>query len=389
MLPNYIYACDSMCHMMEINDNSSTARSLNFVPRIVEAGLAGNRQRLEILALSVIRVLREEAPTVADELASLLARFTANSGAVRWSLAEPPPADPDGGLSLLKVTQVDDATEPILPAAVSADVGRFLRQRAQIDRLLKEGIAPPRTLLLKGAPGTGKTMLARWLARNLGLPFVVLDLATSISSYLGKTGANLRRSLDYAKAAPCVILLDEFDAIGKRRDDATEVGELKRIVNVLLKEMEDWPFHSVLVAATNHPELLDPAVQRRFDTVVTLPLPGTAEREKILSTVCGRFAAELPAGFLPAMANATEGVTGSELTTLVEDVTRRHIIDQLPLAQGFVESIVRRAEGGTNREIGALIRALKQAADLSVREIAQLIGKGSSTVQYHLRKASA
>jgi SpoVK/Ycf46/Vps4 family AAA+-type ATPase len=286
------------------------------------------------------------------------------------------------------VMAVDDAAEPILHASVAADVSRFLRQRTQIERLVQEGIAPPRTLLLKGAPGTGKTMLAQWLARNLGLPFVVLDLATSISSFLGKTGANLRRSLDYARGAPCVILLDEFDAIGKRRDDTTEVGELKRIVNVLLKELEDWPFHSVLIAATNHPELLDPAIHRRFDVVFALPLPGQVEREKILISACGRFADELPAGFISGMANALDGTNGSELTTMTEGVVRQHIIDQIPLTRGFVGVVSQRLAAMPENQVGVFARTLRNTTDLSVRDIADLVGKSSSTVQYHLTKSS-
>jgi len=367
-------------------EKHSTHRSFSLLPKIVEAALAGNRQRLELLTLNSIRSLRKEAPDVADELGALLARFTANNGALRWQLAEPPPADVDAGLALLRVMAVDDAVEPVLPSATAADATRFLRQRAETERLVREGLAPPRTLLLKGAPGTGKTMLARWLARNLGLPFVVLDLATSISSFLGKTGANLRRSLDYARATPCVILLDEFDAIGKRRDDSTEVGELKRIVNVLLKELEDWPFRSVLIAATNHPELLDPAIHRRFDVVIELPLPGKIEREKILMAACGRFASELAPGFTGALADALAGANGSELDTLTQGVIRQHIIEQVPLTRAFVSAIMRRATGLPREQLGAFTRILKETTDLSVREIADVIGKGSSTVQYHLTK---
>ena len=84
------------------------------------------------------------------------------------------------------------------------------------------------------------------------------------------------------------MLLDEFDAIAKRRDDISEVGNLKRIVNVLLKELETWPSHSVLIAATNHPDLLDQAIRRRFNVVLTLPMPGEDERAKILERAAGR-----------------------------------------------------------------------------------------------------
>ncbi len=356
------------------------------LPQLVEAGLSGNRQRLVLLSLTAIRTLKGEYPQAADDLGGLLSKFTANSAALRWHSTEPPPIDADAGLALLRVQPSDNAPEPILEPAVHAIIARFLRERVEVERLLREGFAPPRTLLLKGQPGTGKTMLARWLALQLDLPLVVLDLATSISSFLGKTGANLRRSLDYARATPCVLLLDEFDAIAKRRDDSTEVGELKRIVNVLLKELEEWPLHSVLIAATNHPELLDPAINRRFDVVVQTPLPGEAEREAILVRACGRFADTLPAGFLAAVGRILAGGNGSELDTLAQGVVRRHVVEQAPLGFAFIEAITHRIPDVSKDDLGPLTKTLKEMTGMSVREIAEMLGKSSSTVQYHLKK---
>jgi hypothetical protein len=359
--------------------------SASLIPKLVEAGLAGNRQRLELLALTAIRILKAGSPEIAEQLGTLLAKYSANGTALRWHSAEPPPADADAGLALMRIMPVDDAAEPVFEPSVQATVNRFLRERHESERLLREGFAPPRTLLLKGAPGTGKTMLASSLAQQLGLRLVVLDLATAISSFLGKTGSNLRRSLDYARANPCLLLLDEFDAIGKRRDDTTEVGELKRIVNVLLKELEEWPLHSVLVAATNHPELLDPAINRRFDVVLQIPLPGEAESKAILMQACGRFASTFPEGFLAAIARTLAGGNGSELDTLAKGVIRRHVVEQAPLALAFVEAITQRTPEVSKDDLALLVRALKTTG-LTVREIAVLFGKGSSTVQYHLKK---
>lgn len=378
--------CIVLCEQMEKTHISGTVSIGVLLPQLVEAGLSGNRQRLELLSLTAIRSLKGEHPHIAEDLGTLLSKFTANSAALRWQSAEPPPTDADAGLALLRVEPADNAPEPILEPAVHAVVARFLRERVEVERLLREGFAPPRTLLLKGQPGTGKTMLARWLSLQLDLPLVVLDLATSISSFLGKTGANLRRSLDYARATPCVLLLDEFDAIAKRRDDSTEVGELKRIVNVLLKELEEWPLHSVLIAATNHPELLDPAINRRFDVVLQIPLPGEAEREAILVRACGRFASTLPAGFLAALGRILVGGNGSELDTMAQGVVRRHVVEQTPLGIAFTEAIAQRLPNVSKAELGPLTKALKEMTGMSVREIAELLGKSSSAVQYHLTK---
>ena len=225
------------------------------------------------------------------------------------------------------------------------------------------------------------------MAKELGIPLVVLDLATSISSYLGKTGANLRRSLDYARSTPCLLLLDEFDSIAKRRDDASDVGELKRIVNVLLKELEEWPLHSVLVAATNHPEMLDPAIQRRFDVVAQLQLPGKSERLAILGISLGRHVQTLPENYLSAVASVLDGLSGSDVTTLSQGALRQHLVAKIPLAQCLAESVENQcSEGILKSNYGELIRSLKTESGMTVRKIAEILGKGSSTIQYHLKK---
>lgn len=176
------------------------------------------------------------------------------------------PVDTDSRLQLVRVENpVIMSSIPILSESIESKLFQVVKERSLIEKLLELGLAPTKTILFEGPPGVGKTMSARWLANKLELPLIVLDLATVISSYLGKTGSNIRAVLDYASSFPCVMLLDEFDAIAKRRDDERELGELKRLVTVLLQTLDDWPESSILIAATNHSELLDPAIWRRFD----------------------------------------------------------------------------------------------------------------------------
>jgi len=357
------------------------------LPQVAEAGLAGDRQRLELLLLEAIRTLKKSAPDVVQQLTEILAAFATNPGSLRWKDSGPPPADGDEGLALVSVTKEDNAPQPVLAEEVNQRVLQFVKERKASANLLAEGITPPSSLLLTGSPGTGKSMLARWLAAELGLPFVVQDLATSISSLLGKTGFNLRRTLDYARNRPTLLLLDEFDAIAKRRDDVTEVGELKRIVNVLLKELESWPMHSVLVAATNHPALLDAAIRRRFHVVLDLPLPGCEERRNILSTAAGRFANECSPKFLIACGSALDGWSGSDLNNAMQAAVRKHLVNGVEIEQSLIEEIVQMLSGNLNgKSVGILIRGLRARSDsgLTVRDLAKLFGKSVSTIQHHL-----
>lgn len=381
-----------MINVVRMDQYKSLVRTKSFaelLPQVFEAGLDGNKQRLELLCLNTIRTFRQDFPDLATQLGSLLARSPRAVSATRLQGAAPVPSDLDGGLALLRLQAMDEAEEPILSPSIEEAVMRFLKERAEIKQLLTHGLTPPRTLLLKGLPGTGKTMIARWIAYRLRLPLAVLDLATSISSFLGKTGTNLRRSLDYARATPCVLLLDEFDAIGKRRDDVTEIGELKRIVNVLLKELEDWPLTSVLVAATNHPELLDHAINRRFDVVLETQLPTPVETEAIIRRSAGSFITQLTPQFTNMIARALAGRSGSEITTIIQSAVRHHLLGDVPLTQALAAASVRGlSPRQRNKELSTLIRELQSEGSLTVRDIAAITGKSSSTVQYHLTKGS-
>jgi len=235
-------------------------------------------------------------------------------------------------------------------------------------------------------------MLARWCATQLDLPLLYLDLATTISSFLGKTGFNLRRVLDYARSRPCVLLLDEFDSIAKRRDDATELGELKRIVNVLLKELEEWPMHSVLVAATNHPELLDSAIRRRFDLTLDLPMPGDEERVSIMERAGGRFTREIPVAVLRACSNSMKGASASDVDSLMQAAVRHHLAAEWPLTKALIGELHERFGARlAGKNVGVLIRCVHAgtAGTLTVRELAELFGKSPSTIQHHLSRESA
>ena len=369
------------------NGKNRTTGIAGVLLKVVEAGLAGNRHQLELQALTAVRRLKKTEPELSSELAAVVARFSSGGAVLRKGNSPPPPTDPDEGLPLLKNEILEGRERPVLEPESDDAVSRFLAERQSSEKLLANGFPPPRSLLLKGAPGTGKTMLSRWIAGELGVDLVVLDLATCISSYLGKTGANLRKSLDYARSYPCVLLLDEFDAIAKRRDDPTDVGELKRIVNVLLKELEEWPLHSVLIAATNHPEMLDPAIERRFDVVIDLGMPGEDERRGIFAQALGVYSNEISVEYLEAFSAVLDGLSGSSISSLAQSAVRNFLVEGIPLEQSLVTELgSSKMAGAPKGALGQLARSLKASTKMPVRSIAELLGKSSTTIQYHLKK---
>jgi SpoVK/Ycf46/Vps4 family AAA+-type ATPase len=188
------------------------------------------------------------------------------------------PTDKERGTTLLDIRSPAKYFSDILLSAENEGVlRRVMEEYRHAEVIRTHGLRPKTKLLFCGPPGCGKTLCAEVLSTELGLQLLYTRFDGVISSYLGETSANLRKVFDYARRGRWVLLFDEFDAIGKSRDDLSEHGELKRVVNSFLQLLDHFPDDSIVVAATNLERLLDFALWRRFDEIVFFDRP-TAEQ---------------------------------------------------------------------------------------------------------------
>lgn len=347
--------------------------------KVVQAGLHGSPSAFALSVGRLVAKLKHVDLVLAQEISELLPSGNVLRGVDSFA---PTPVDNDSRMNLVEVLfpVLLDKT-PVLAPKVKDVLNDCLKEWASIDILLKAGLAPDRMLLFCGLPGTGKTMAAHWLAQELKLPLLTLNLATVMSSYLGKTGNNLKAVFDHANTRPCVLLLDEFDAIAKRRDDGSDVGELKRLVNVLLQALDDWPANSLLVAATNHGELLDPAVWRRFDRIIDF--------EKPSAELIAEYLREVPLNETSRLAAAKMlvGESFSAIGALIMSARKRALLEQLDIAQQFIKLAVRSAldRGQMKKPLDGEMLIMRLNG-VSMREIAIHFGKTHPTVSSVIKR---
>jgi SpoVK/Ycf46/Vps4 family AAA+-type ATPase len=234
-----------------------------------------------------------------------------------------PPVDKETGGPLADITlpaMLEMIQAPLLNSSLRSSIDALVEEWRHLDRLRSLDIRPPLNCLLFGAPGTGKTKLAQIVSREIGLPLVTARLDGLISSYLGTTARNISALFTFANRYQCVLLLDEFDAIAKVRDDPHEVGEIKRVVNTLLQCLDQRSQLGITIAVTNHEQLLDSAVWRRFDIRVSIPKPDLESRLNIVNRYVTPLDLSQPEQRF--MAWLTEGLTGSEIETLANAIKR-------------------------------------------------------------------
>jgi len=235
------------------------------------------------------------------------------------------PVDSESRFPLIEHINLRELQE--LPVMISQDqwdvVNEFLSIAKSYGQLEAEGVAGSISLLIYGPPGTGKTRIARYIAQDLGLDLYVARLDGLISSFLGSTSKNIRALFDFAAKTPCVLFLDEFDAIAKLRGDSQELGELKRVVNSFIQNLDSLGPQSIVLAATNHEELLDSAVWRRFGYRLELGFPAADLRRQMWIGFLKPI--EFAERDLNLLVDLSEGFSGSDIQEVCRRLNRRRI----------------------------------------------------------------
>lgn len=223
----------------------------------------------------------------------------------------------------------------ILPKCNEEDIKTFILNYKNADKLNSIGIGVANTLLLYGPPGCGKTKCAFLIAKELNLPLVVARLDSLISSYLGTTAKNIRSLFEFAQKTPCVLFLDEFDAIAKARDDSNELGELKRVVNSLLQNVDSMSGDSLLLAATNHEKLLDTAVWRRFNYKIEINLPDERGIKKMID-LFSNGSVEYSDKEKQDLAIILKGLSGANIEEIIKKALRKSIINNKDFSKSSI-----------------------------------------------------
>ncbi|HKO52721.1 MAG TPA: ATP-binding protein [Polyangiaceae bacterium] len=238
-----------------------------------------------------------------------------------------PLAQPRGDLGDLVLASYPDLTlsEMVLSEPLARSLARLLRENRGTEALREHGLRPRRKLLLVGPPGTGKTMTARAIAGELHLPLYRVRFESMITKFMGETAAKLKLVFDAMQSVKAVFLFDEFDAIGAQRALPNDTGEIRRILNSFLKFIEADDSESVIIAATNHAELLDRALIRRFDDILTYSTPGPPQVLATLQRSLGPFATKLKNW--SGVASDAEGLSYADIVRACDDAAKDMVLE--------------------------------------------------------------
>lgn len=294
---------------------------------LIKSHLDGDDSHFYSVAMQVAaREARRGHGKLAQELRSLIdeaKRKKVSAGIIGKPI---PLAQPRGELSSLLAASYPKLrmSDMVLEKSIEERLNRIIREQRQVIKIRSHGLAPRKKLLLIGPPGTGKTMSASVLAGELGLPLLAVRLESLITKYMGETAAKLRLIFDAIAQSRGVYLFDEFDSIGSQRGQVNDVGEIRRILSSFLQMIEQDDSDSIILAATNHPEILDYALFRRFDDVIEYALP---DKPLIIKLLKNRLSVIKTSRIVwKKLAEEAFGLSYADLNKVCEDAIRDAII---------------------------------------------------------------
>lgn len=236
------------------------------------------------------------------------------------------PTDSEKGFPLLYVIDEYYNFNDVILSDENRERLEYLISENQNSKKLRSfGLKPKQKILFCGPPGTGKTLTAKVISSVIGYPFVYVLFDSIISSFLGQTASNLRKIFEFIQSDKFVVLFDEFDIVGKKRDDPQEHGEIKRVVNNFIQMLDNYNGDSILIAATNHPQLLDTAIWRRFDEIIFFKLPNHMQREKLFEKYLGVLK-KTDNIAINDLVKKTSNYSAADISTICEDALRRSVI---------------------------------------------------------------
>lgn len=307
---------------------------LSEVAKIVDYGINNNRNKLLAQIKLLIDNLREDGDLFAANALTETLKVTKKSikpQGVLDAFERPIPVEKDNRFPLADKTIYNkDEIWIELPNGTKETIERFINYYNNREKLINNNIPVNSSILLYGPPGTGKTKTASYIASMLELPLITARTDALISSYLGATSKNIRMLMDYAQSTPCILFLDEFDALAKVRDDSNEIGELKRVVVTLLQNIDSLK-DVILIAATNHEQLLDKAVWRRFHYKIEVFLPDEDIRANIVQKIIKE---KIDKKVLNIFIELTKNMSGADVELIsYEYLKEKAIEDQVSISQ--------------------------------------------------------
>ncbi|PQQ27070.1 AAA family ATPase [Photorhabdus hindustanensis] len=358
---------------------------------LIEASLDANYTEVRSVSNRIAKSISADDMDVAKKIKSIVRRkgVPLRSSGYSDSL----PVDPKSRMPLIEEHQWS-VTPIFLGESESITFNAFIESVKHQKKLIENGLSGRLGLLLSGPPGTGKTLIAGHVASQLNRPLFVVRLDSVISSLLGDTAKNLRQIFDYVPSRNGILLLDEVDAVAKIRDDRHEIGELKRVVNTLIQGLDSLDDSAVVIAATNHADLLDPAIWRRFPYKIRFGMPNLEVRESLWNHFL--FQDKGISKELKALSIISDGLSGADIETIAIAARRQAIltnsgIDIIAVIQAIIEgdshnSIIPYRERLSSDNKKNIVNLLSETKLFTQAEIGSFLKLSRQTISSYLKE---